>query len=69
MSTETDFNKVAQTVAQNVQQISNNGNVVVVVDWNEQSNWNCFFIIVNQMQRMVNQLGTTQDNENLRNQL
>lgn len=31
MSNETDFNKVAQTVAQNVQQISNNGNVVIVV--------------------------------------
>lgn len=48
MLTEADFPKVAQSVAQDVQQISNN---------------------VNQMQRMVNQLGTTQDNEKLRTQL
>lgn len=41
MSNETDFNKVAQTVAQNVQQISNNGNVVIVVAIGLLI-WNCF---------------------------
>ena len=43
-----DFNRIAQTVATNVQKISQN---------------------VSSMQRMVNQLGTSQDSEHLRSQL
>lgn len=43
-----DFSRISQTIATNVQKISQN---------------------VSSMQRMVNQLGTTQDSEQLRAQL
>jgi len=45
---QNEYSRFSQTVAANVQKISQN---------------------VNQMQRMVNQLGTSQDSENLRSQL
>ena len=74
---EQDFGKLSQTIGTSILKISQNG------EWSEPINsldsrvlyyeiltlMICFVIAVSSMQKMVNQLGSSTDSQELRNQL
>ena len=73
---ETEFQRLAQNVGTNVQKILQNGTicftinlVVPVVPCLTQSGSRPKIFAVSSMQRMITQIGTPQDNQQLQNQL
>jgi len=69
---QNEYSRFSQGVAANVQKISQNGIYIIVVFIIKKKIKIIYIFthfLVNQMQRMVNQLGTAQDSENLRSQL
>ena len=64
---ETEFQRLAQNVGTNVQKILQNGNARFFNQHRKTFNEKLFS--VSSMQRMISQIGTAQDNQQLQNQL
>ena len=63
---ETEFQRLAQNVGTNVQKILQNG---IAPLFNARRLFNERLFSVSSMQRMISQIGTAQDNQQLQNQL